>query len=90
MIFKKKFIKRKCMVSGCKNIGSYSITRRNAFGNSIHICEECARQLTKELDSEKESLTGDGTANFICRECEKEFKTERGLKRHMTEVHTHA
>lgn len=38
-----KKIKRQCMVRGCKNRESYSVSCSRELGNSIHICEECAK-----------------------------------------------
>ena len=51
-MIKVKKIKRRCMVSGCKNINSYTVTRRNEFGNSIHICEDCIRDILGEAEKQ--------------------------------------
>lgn len=51
-MIKVKKIKRRCMVSGCRNINSYTVTRRNEFGNSIHICEDCIRDILGEAENQ--------------------------------------
>ncbi len=45
-----KKLKRRCMVNGCRNMVSYSITRRNQLGNSIHICADCMKEALKAID----------------------------------------
>ena len=86
-----KKIKRKCMVNGCKNLVSFSITRRHQFGNSIHICPECLNEAAKKINeteckppsaNEKETKT-----ECICPVCNKAYKSEASLKQHMK---THA
>lgn len=39
-----KYIRRKCGVRGCKNIGSFSLSRTREMGNSVIICKECLKQ----------------------------------------------
>lgn len=34
-------VKRKCLVRGCNNIGSYNISRRREMGVGIMICRQC-------------------------------------------------
>ena len=46
-----KYIKRKCGVRGCKNIGSFVISRTRELGNSVVICKEC---LETGLDAVKD------------------------------------
>lgn len=48
-MIKIKKIKRRCMVNGCKNIHTFTVTRRNEFGNSIHICEDCLKDILGEV-----------------------------------------
>ena len=43
------------MVNGCKNIHTFTVTRRNEFGNSIHICEDCLRDILGEAGKLKEA-----------------------------------
>ena len=54
-MIKIKKIKRRCMVNGCKNIHTFTVTRRNEFGNSIHICEDCLRDILGEVGKLKEA-----------------------------------
>ena len=54
-MIKIKRIKRRCMVNGCKNIHTFTVTRRNEFGNSIHICEDCLRDILGEAGKLKEA-----------------------------------
>lgn len=56
-MIKIKKIKRRCMVNGCKNIHTFTVTRRNEFGNSIHICEDCLRDILGEVGKLKEAET---------------------------------
>lgn len=49
---KVKYIRRKCYVRGCRNIGSYAITRR-VFGGVV-ICEECLRGAVAAIDALKQ------------------------------------
>ena len=54
-MIKIKKIKRRCMVNGCKNIHTFTVTRRNEFGNSIHICEDCLKDILGEVGKLKEA-----------------------------------
>lgn len=36
-----RHVKRKCLVRGCNNIGSYNISRRREMGVGIMICKQC-------------------------------------------------
>ena len=36
-----KRLKRKCMVRGCKNTDTYSISHTRESGNSVIICIDC-------------------------------------------------
>lgn len=39
-----RYIKRKCGVMGCKNIGSFAISKINHFGNTVIICDSCLKE----------------------------------------------
>ena len=45
-----KKIRRKCMVRNCRNFDSYSVSCTGELGQSIHICEECARDIVRAID----------------------------------------
>lgn len=98
-----KKLKRRCMVNGCRNMVSYSITRRNQLGNSLHICAECAKEVVKaaggtvervveapvlsERTDTEDTTVQENAGGFVCPICGKVCKTENGLKKHME---THA
>lgn len=44
-----KKIKRQCMVRGCKNKDTYSVSCSKELGNSIHICKECAEGIMEAI-----------------------------------------
>ena len=50
-------VSKKCMVKGCKNTRSMAISRNPEFGNTVILCEECRRALTKGIGEE----SNDGT-----------------------------
>ena len=127
-------VKRICGVRGCRNTQSYSVSLSREAGNSIIICQECAKKVFEALKDEPapvatalsknepaalfyhpeienvaeeeteaaapaeiaapeeenenvaeeldEELDPEATA-YICPNCKKGFKTERGLKQHM-------
>ena len=76
------------MVNGCRNMVSYSITRRNQLGNSLHICAECAKEVVKAAgEAEEKTVEAEETDGFVCPVCGKVYKTENGLKKHM-ETHS--
>lgn len=39
-----KKIKRKCMVKGCKNKDTYTISKSRDFGNTVLICQSCLQE----------------------------------------------
>lgn len=96
-----KKLKRRCMVNGCRNMVSYSITRRNQLGNSIHICAECMKEALKmagemedkavEAKAPPEKIDApvqtEAADGFVCQVCGRVCKTENGFKKHM-ETHS--
>ena len=53
-----KYLRRKCLVRGCSNIGCYTLSRRREFGNSVMICADClADALALARPAEPETQT---------------------------------
>lgn len=46
-----KYIKRKCLVRGCNNIGSFNLSRNREFGGSIIICRDCLQAALNEANA---------------------------------------
>ena len=43
-------IKRKCMMRGCKNTESYSLSLTREMGNSVILCAECAKKAYETIN----------------------------------------
>jgi hypothetical protein len=93
-----KRLKRKCMVRGCKNVDTYSISHTREGGNSVIICLDCLSKALTVVNDYKEipnvlkksvapSLffnTGVKVINEnICSKCNRKFSSEKGLKTHL-------
>ena len=44
-----KKIKRKCMVKGCKNTDTYTISKVRDFGDTVLICKDCLQEALKAI-----------------------------------------
>ena len=44
-----KKIRRKCMVRGCSNKETYTVSKNREMGNSIIICRDCAEKILDEI-----------------------------------------
>ena len=44
-------IKKKCMVKGCRNVDTYTISKIRDYGNSVLICPECLQSALKAIKS---------------------------------------
>lgn len=85
-----KKIKRICGVRGCKNKESYALSRSREMGNSVIICKDCLKEALSAIDKQypepkDEALTEEVKIDeFICPQCGKTFKSERGLRSHIS------
>lgn len=46
-----KRIKRKCMVRGCKNTDTYTMSKTREMGNSVYMCKDCIAEADKAVKS---------------------------------------
>jgi len=53
-------IKRMCAVKGCRNREAYTTSRVRDFGNTVIICEECAKGIVEAISKYGETGTGTG------------------------------
>ena len=44
-------VHRQCSVKGCRNTTSYNYSRSREIGNSVIMCERCAREFVGQLDA---------------------------------------
>lgn len=49
-----KQVKRVCDVRGCRNVGSYHISKLREIGYSVIICEDCLRAAVAAIDGATE------------------------------------
>ena len=52
-----RYVKRKCLVRGCNNIGSYNISRRREMGVGIMICKQCLSEALAAVIGAEQSET---------------------------------
>lgn len=87
-----KKIRRKCMVRGCSNKETYTVSKNREMGNSIIICRDCAEKILDEIrkkelpeavpETKAEEAPEAKETAFVCSKCGKEYQSASSLKRH--------
>lgn len=87
-----KKIRRKCMVRGCSNKETYTVSKNREMGNSVIICRDCAEKILHEIQqSEDQPLVAMTTSERVksqddsvyqCAKCGKVYQSAAALKRH--------